>query len=52
MTLYEIRQDGKVWVSSTVPDCGYTAKQLRSLRDHGFRLHAVTLDTTPAPVVR
>lgn len=46
MTRYEIRRDGKVWVSSTVPDCGYTAKQLRSLRDHGFRLHTVATHDT------
>ena len=41
MTTYEIRRDGKVWVSSPIPNCGYTAQELRSLRDHGFRLHKV-----------
>ncbi len=37
--VYEIRRDGRVWVRSSAPDCGYTAQQLRSLRAHGFTLH-------------
>lgn len=37
--VYEIRRDGRVWVRSSVPDCGYTAQQLRSLRAQGFSLH-------------
>lgn len=41
MTTYEIRKDGRVWVSSPLPDCGYPADQLRSLRAHGFKLHKV-----------
>ena len=41
MTTYELRRDGKVWVSSPVPNCGYDPSTLRSLRDHGFRLHKV-----------
>ena len=41
MTLYEIRRDGRVWVRSPIPDCGYSAQELRSLRAHGFRLHKV-----------
>jgi len=45
MTRYEIRRDGRVWVTSPVPDCGYTAKQLRSLRANGYRLHKVEDNT-------
>lgn len=41
MTLYEIRRDGRVWVRSPIPNCGYSDRELRSLRAHGFRLHAV-----------
>ena len=41
MTHYELRRDGRVWVRSPTPDCGYTAKQLRSLRASGYRLHKV-----------
>lgn len=37
--VYEIRKDGRVWVRSSIPDCGYTAKELRSLRAMGFSLH-------------
>lgn len=37
--IYEIRRDGRVWVRSSSPDCGYTAQQLRSLRAQGFSLH-------------
>ena len=41
MTTYELRRDGRVWVSSPLPDCGYDPATLRSLRSHGFRLHKV-----------
>lgn len=37
--VYEIRKGGRVWVRSSVPDCGYTPQQLRSLRAMGFNLH-------------
>lgn len=37
--VYEIRKDGRVWVSSSVPNCGYTAQQLRSLKVSGFSVH-------------
>lgn len=40
--MHEIRRDGRTWVRSSVPNCGYTPQQLRSLREHGFRLHTVT----------
>lgn len=41
MLRYEIRRDGKVWVSSPIPNCGYSAQELRSLRANGYRLHKV-----------
>ena len=44
VTRYELRRDGRVWVSSHIPDCGYDKHTLRSLRDHGFRLHKVETD--------
>ena len=37
--VYEIRKDGRVWVRSSIPNCGYTSQELRSLRDMGFSLH-------------
>lgn len=45
MTTYEIRKDGRVWVRSPIPDCGYSPDQLRSLRAHGFKLHTVGADS-------
>ena len=44
VTKYELRRDGRVWVSSPIPDCGYDKHTLRSLRDHGFRLYKVETD--------
>ena len=44
MTQYELRKDGRTWVRSPIPDCGYSAKELRSLRSNGFRLHKVESD--------
>ena len=41
MTIYEIRKDGRVWVRSPIPNCGYSDRELNSLRAHGFRLHKV-----------
>lgn len=46
MTTYELRRDGRVWVSSPVPDCGYDRGTLRSLREHGFRLYKVEASDT------
>lgn len=40
-TMYEIRKNGKVWVRSSIPDCGYTPETLKSLRAHGFKVHTV-----------
>lgn len=40
-TMYEIRKDGRVWVRSPLPDCGYTPETMKSLRAHGFRVHTV-----------
>ena len=37
--VYEVRKDGRVWVSSSIPNCGYTAQEMRSLRAMGFSLH-------------
>ena len=37
---YEIRKDGRIYVRSTAPDCGYTATQLKNLRAAGYRLYA------------
>lgn len=37
---YEIRKDGRTYVRSNAPDCGYTAAQLKSLRAAGYRLYA------------
>lgn len=41
MTMYEIKRDGRTWVRSPLPNCGYTPQQLRSLREHGFKLHTI-----------
>lgn len=41
MPHYELRKDGRTWVRSPIRNCGYTERELRSLRNHGYRLHAV-----------
>lgn len=41
-TMYEVRKGGRAWVRSPLPDCGYTPEVMKSLRAHGFRVHAVT----------
>lgn len=46
MTHYEIRRDGRVWVRSPIPNCGYTTQELRSLRANGYRLHKVEDNST------
>ena len=35
--VYEIRKHGKAVVQSSIPDCGYTAEQLKSLSRAGYR---------------
>jgi hypothetical protein len=37
---YEIRKDGRTYVRSAAPACGYTAAQLKNLRAAGYRLYA------------
>lgn len=37
--VYEIRKAGVVCCSSSLPDCGYTAQQLKELRAAGFDLY-------------
>lgn len=40
-TTYVIKKGGRIWVSSPLPDCGYTPEQLLSLRKHGFKVHTI-----------
>lgn len=36
--LYEIRKDGKCYMSWTNPACGYSRETLRSMKEAGYRL--------------
>lgn len=36
---YTIRKDGKIIVSSSIPACGYSTDELKSLRAAGFELY-------------
>lgn len=38
--VYTIRKGGKIIVRSTIPACGYSPEELRSLRAAGFQLYA------------
>lgn len=38
--VYTIRKDGKVLVKSSIPACGYSPEELKSLRAAGFQLYA------------
>lgn len=37
--IYTIRKGGKVYVRSSIPACGYSADELRQLREKGFELY-------------
>lgn len=36
---YSIRKDGRAYVSSSLPGCGYNAQQLRQMQKAGFHLY-------------
>lgn len=36
---YTIRKGGKIIVQSSLPDCGYSKDELKSLRSAGFELY-------------
>ncbi len=36
---YSIRKDGRAYVSSSLPDCGYSPQQLRQMQKAGFYLY-------------
>jgi len=36
---YTIRKDGKIIVSSSIPACGYSTDELKSLRAAGYDLY-------------
>lgn len=36
---YTIRKSGKVIVQSSLPACGYSQEELRSLREAGYKLY-------------
>ena len=37
--VYELRRDGRTWVSSPLPFCGYDKATLKSLKAAGFKLY-------------
>lgn len=39
MDIYEIRKGKTTVLSSTVPNCGYSAQTLKSLKANGFSLY-------------
>lgn len=36
---YSIRKDGRAYVSSSLPGCGYNTQQLRQMQKAGFHLY-------------
>lgn len=38
-SLWELRRDGRTWVSSPIPNCGYDRDDLASLKKAGFKLY-------------